>query len=350
MPKGKLGISVWTPVLIDKFADNRPTARLIKDLKDRGLSLAHGPITSGLKSVSDLLAPLYDKIVERSRTASFSQADETRYYVYGDTEGTTNGSKKHPHRWWLWVLLTLETVVYVIDPSRSSKVPLAHFADRVSIAIVDRDSSYKYAAARIVGFTLAFCWAHTRRDFVRVFIKHPGMKPWVALWIARIRTLYRLGKTPENRIKNRAALLEHLDFMKKEAENDLCLSEPVPLSARKAIKSLLRHWDGLTLFLDPPEIPLDNNASERALRSQVMGRKNFGGAGSLWSAHLAAWISTIFTTWTKNGINIRTALFDYLTVCATLGKAPDDLSPWLPWSMDPDRKAVLSRPQPDNTS
>ena len=114
VPKGKLGISVWTTVLIDKFAYNRPTARLIKDLKDRGLSLAHGTITSGLKSFSDLFAPLYDKIVERSRTASFSQADETRYYVYGDTEGKTNGSKKHPHRWWLWVLLTLETVVYIL--------------------------------------------------------------------------------------------------------------------------------------------------------------------------------------------------------------------------------------------
>ncbi|WP_420843718.1 IS66 family transposase [Leptospirillum ferriphilum] len=26
------------------------------------------------------------------------------------------------------------------------------------------------------------------------------------------------------------------------------------------------HWDGLTLFLDRPEIPLDNNATERHLR------------------------------------------------------------------------------------
>ena len=85
--------------------------------------------------------------MERSRTASFSRVDERRYYVYGDTEGTTNGSKKHSHRWWLWGLLTLETVVYVIDPSRPSKVPLAPFAGQVSTAIVNRDSSYKYAAS-----------------------------------------------------------------------------------------------------------------------------------------------------------------------------------------------------------
>ena len=139
MPKGKLGISVRTPILIDKFADNRPTAQLIKDLKDRGVSLAPGTITSGLTSVSDLFPPLYDKIVERSRTASFSRVDERRYYVYGDTEGTTNGSKTHPHRWWLWVLLTLETVIDVIDPSLSSKVPLTDFTDRVFTPFVDHD-------------------------------------------------------------------------------------------------------------------------------------------------------------------------------------------------------------------
>lgn len=348
VPRGKFGISVWVTVLIDKFDSSRPTARLLKDLKDRGLSLSQGTITDGLKHISGCFRPLYEKIVDRSRTASFSQADETRYYVFGDTEGQTNNSKTSPHRWWLWIILTLDTVVYVIDPSRSSKVPLAHFADRACTLLTDRFSAYKYAAARIVGLALAFCWAHVRRDFIRILIKHPSMRPWVAAWISRIRKLYRLGKKPEDRIKNRDTLVSHLAFMKQEAEKDLHQSLPPP--ARKAVKSLLRHWDGLTLFLDRPEVPLDNNATERDLRRQVVGRKNFHGAGSLWSANLAAWIYTILGTWSKNGINIRTALTDYLTVCAALGKVPDDLSPWLPWSMDSDRKAILSRPPSDDTS
>jgi len=92
VPRGKFGISVWVTVLIDKFDSSRPTARLLKDLKDRGLSLSQGTITDGLKHISDRFKPLYEKIVDRSRTASFSQADETRYYVFGDTEGKTNGS------------------------------------------------------------------------------------------------------------------------------------------------------------------------------------------------------------------------------------------------------------------
>ena len=108
------------------------------------------------------------------------------------------------------------------------------------------------------------------------------MKPWVATWIGRIRTLYRLGKTSEDRIKNREALLDHRTFTKTEAKSDLRRSEPLPSPAQKAVKRFLHPWDGLPLFLDRPEISLDNKASERVLRSQVTGRKNFGGAGALW--------------------------------------------------------------------
>ena len=349
VPRGKLGISIWTTVLTDKFLYNRPTARLLKDLKDKGLSLAQGTVTDGLKFFSGLFEPVYDEIVKKSRTASFSQADETRTYVYGDKEGQSNTSKKNPNRWWLWVILTVETVVYVVDPSRSAKVPLAHFAQSVCTLVVDRYSAYKYAASRIVGLTLAFCWAHVRRDFVKAFVEYRRMKPWVTSWIGRIRKLYRLGKKPEDRIKNRDALVDLLDLMKREAEKD-ALSPTLPPPCIKAVKSLLAHWEGLTLFLDHPEIPLDNNASERALRLPVSSRKNFRGAGALWSAHLAAWITTLFATWSLHGINIHTALTDYLTTCARLGKVPDDLSPWLPWAMDPDRKAFLSRPRPHDTS
>ena len=96
VPRGKLGISVWVTVLTDKFLYNRPTFRLLKDLKDRALPLAQGTITDGLTSITPLFEPVYEKIVEKSRTASFSQADETRFYVHGDKEGESNNSKNIP--------------------------------------------------------------------------------------------------------------------------------------------------------------------------------------------------------------------------------------------------------------
>lgn len=51
----------------------------------------------------------------------------------------------------------------------------------------------------------------------------------------------------------------------------------------KALNYMLKLWPGLTVFLDNPEVPLDNNAAERALRGVVVGRKNhYGSIGSTY--------------------------------------------------------------------
>ena len=137
--------------------------------------------------------------------------------------------------------------------------------------------------------------------------------------------------------------------MKREAETDV-LSPTLPAPCKKAVKSLINHWDGLTYFIDHPDVPLDNNQSERTFRHAVQGRKNFRGAGSLWSADLFVFLSSLFATWSLHGLNIHTTLTDYLTVCANLGSAPKGLSPWLPWTMEKERKDFLSRPLPPDSS
>ena len=55
-------------------------------------------------------------------------------------------------------------------------------------------------------------------------------------------------------------------------------------------------WDGLTRFLDDPRVPLDNNAAERALRSVVLGRKNFFGTRSKRGAHVASILYSLIGT------------------------------------------------------
>jgi len=49
------------------------------------------------------------------------------------------------------------------------------------------------------------------------------------------------------------------------------------LDPKKIMKSMKEHWKGLTLFVDNPEIPMDNNLAERILRLLVVGRKNYWG-------------------------------------------------------------------------
>lgn len=53
---------------------------------------------------------------------------------------------------------------------------------------------------------------------------------------------------------------------------------------------------------------------------------------------------SLFGTWKIGGLCLRTALIDYLEACARMGGAPSDLTPWLPWSLSPERRTLLSRP------
>jgi len=119
----------------------------------------------------------------------------------------------------------------------------------------------------------------------------------------------------------------------------LSLREP----CRKVLTSLQEHWSGLTLFVDDPRIPMDNNLSERRLRGPALGRKNYYGSGALWSGRLAAMLFSLLATLKLWQINPRLWLRWYLDSCATAGgKAPEDIQPFLPWNLSPQKRGELS--------
>jgi transposase len=109
------------------------------------------------------------------------------------------------------------------------------------------------------------------------------------------------------------------------------------------LESLKNHWDGLTLFFGFPEIPLDNNCAERLLRSPVVGRKNYYGSGTEWSGRFAAMQFSILQTLSIWGIEPRRWLELYLGECAgRRGRAPEDVSSFLPWNLSREVSERLS--------
>ncbi len=71
----------------------------------------------------------------------------------------------------------------------------------------------------------------------------------------------------------------------------------------KAVRYMLKHWAGLTMFLKNARIPLDNNAAERILRGPVVGRKNFYGNRSRRGAKVAAILYSVIETAKLNGVD-----------------------------------------------
>jgi transposase len=341
IPKGLLGISLWVEIFLDKFASQRPTERLLGQWQRLGLDLAPGTVTDGLRRLEPLFQPIMAALRERNRQSVATQADETRWLVFIDQEG------KVGHTWWLWVFGGADTVVYILDPSRSHNVPENHFPKNAcGVLLVDRYGGYK-AMAQVKDGTLvlAFCWAHVRRDFVRVGKGWPELKGWALAWLKRIRELYGLNR---QRLNNPAAaavdaaLRQAVSAFEQQVATELAdpaLREP----CRKVLTSLQEHWPGLTRFVDDARIPMDNNISERRLRGPALGRKNYYGSGAEWSGRLAATLFSILATLKLWQINPRLWLRWFLDSCAAAGgHAPPDIQPFLPWNLSGEKLAELS--------
>ncbi len=339
--KSRLGVSVWVEILLDKFVSQRPTERLLDQWRLLDLDLAAGTVNGGLQRLEPLFTPLYEALIARQQQADYWQGDETRWRVFVDQEG------KIGHQWWLWVFLSADTVVFVLDVSRSRRVPQEHLpqeSEATGVMMVDRLASYK-AMSQVKNGTLvlAYCWAHVRRDFIGVGKAWPELKDWALAWLRRIRDLYRLhserrrAHAPADGSAANPALRPHLDLMHQQAVAE-CAEPTLRQPCRKVLQSLQEHWSGLTRFLDDPRIPLDNNASERQLRGPVVGRKNYYGSGAIWSGRLTAMLFSLFATLEQCQINARPWLTTYLQACANAGgRPPPNIPDWLPWQYRPQK-------------
>jgi transposase len=347
LPKSRYGTSIWIHLLLEKFHLQRPTGRTIEQLRLLGLNLASGTIADGLARIEPMMTPIYEAIRTYQQQSAYFHADETRWRVFVEKAG------KIGHRWWLWLFAGKDSVVFVLDPSRSHDVPQSHFGDDArGVLMVDRYSAYKAMQQVKDGqLMLAFCWVHVRRDFVRVGKGYPELKTWAITWLGRIRELYRLNRerlrhaprTAEFAAAD-AGLREHVASMAAQRDAELS-DEKLREPCRKALVSLTEHWSGLTLFVDDVRIPLDNNYGERLIRNPAVGRKNYYGSGSEWSGRLATMMFSIFATLVLWKINPRTWLEWYFEACAANGgSAASDPASFLPWNLPEARLAELRNP------
>ena len=165
-------------------------------------------------------------------------------------------------------------------------------------------------------------------------------------WVERIGLLYKLDgerrAAPQEKGPEDAALRGHVAEMARQRDLELA-DERIHPARRGPLASLREHWDGLTVFVDHPEAPLDNNTAERALRGPVVLRKNSRGSGAVWAGELAAMLFSIFQTLCLWRLNPRVWLEAYLRACAEAGgKAPAALDEFLPWSMTEQRRREWS--------
>jgi transposase len=341
-PRTNVGNTLWVHLVVQKFLHGVPTNRTLKDLSLYGFSLAEGTVTGGLKVIDGLLEQLQDEIVKRCRVADLWNADETTWHILD--AGKT--------KWWLWLIASDDAVAYILDPSRSKKVPSEFFAGSCGVLMTDRFASYKSLQDAI---RKAWCWVHVRRDIHNVLLGVPKLKKWAKQWLKEIATLFvvthqRFQLWEQN--KTLGAVWKHAQLAVEQQVEKLKWLWETELEKgdlhdeqKKILRSMKRHWDGLTLFVEDPRIPLHNNRAERLLRNAVILRKNSYGSGTHWAGNLAAKLFSIFQTWLINGLDPQALLLDYFNACSkTPGRAPPDVSQFLPWTMSAERKECFALP------
>ena len=331
IPKSIFSNSSWIYFLVMKFLFQIPIHRQLECLNMNGYEGAAGTVIGGFKNLSVYLKALYEKLVEISVGESHWHADETSWFVFEDKPGKAN------HRWWLWTFVSEKVTAFVLDPSRSSKVPDEYFdSNSKGILNVDRYAAYNILKERM---EKALCWYHLRRDFIKAMEGSKALENWAEQWIKEINEVERLN---ENRIEY---VEEEEKYEKAQQELDAKLYEILEkcdlelkeqvLTKRQAtiLNSLKRNWEGYIVFARNPKIPMHNNIAENALRSAALGRKNYYGSQSEWSGDLAAYCMSIFQTVDKHKLNVFAYMEYYFDSCAKLGEVPKELNDFLPWNI-----------------
>ena len=344
IPKGLLAVSFWVQVLLKKFEFQQPLQRTVRELRAHELEVSPGTLSGGLEKIQEMVQPLAGQFVLQSRQGTHWQMDETRWPMFCLPEG------KAQQKWWFWVVVSAEVTAFLLEPTRSGQVPQDFFAKGTEgILNVDRYAGYFALLGPDWRIGLAYCWSHQRRDFINLGQGCPRWQAWAGEWVEGINQLFATnGQRRKAWFKGPSEQLGPLDqevrrevqqigerFERQMASGQLAVEQ------EKILQSMRRHWQGLCVFVDHPQVPMDNNAAERANRVLAVARKNFYGSASQWSGELASACFTILATLRQHEICPRRYFQGYLEACARQGgRAPKDLEEFLPWKWSAQKRAA----------
>lgn len=311
-------------VALSKYCDLLPMHRYVSMAGRGGVKgLAGHSLIELTHGLSDFLYPVYMLLKESILKARVVHADETPHRML-------EGSEKKS--WFLWGFSTKDASYFECHDTRSGDIA-SDFLNRADCEFLVSDVYSGYGKAiRITNeyrlsqkkkiIQNANCNAHARRYFFKAL---QSKYSEASFYLDQYHEIYKLnGSTHE---KPPPIIQEYRDKMRSlfEAMKSKAIEEIVSYPAKgqygKALGYFLENFEGLTLFLKDPEVPIDNNPQERLLRSPVVGRKTWYGTHSQRGSKTAAILFSLVESCKLIGVNPR-EYFTRLTTDMLAGKKP----------------------------
>jgi len=310
-------------VALSKFCDLIPIQRYVAMADRAGIfELPANSLIDTTHAYADFVSGAYRLLKTRVMSHTHLSADETPHRML---EGS---SKKN---WFLWGFSTPDTCYLECRDTRSGDVASQFLTQsQCEVLISDVYSGYRKAIreANVIRSTEgrpqirnAYCNAHARRYFFKAYPQYPEAQ----FYLDHYHEIYRTeasaqGKPPPMILEARAQMRDRFELMKAKALEELP-SYPRNGKYGKALRYLIEHIEGLTLFLEDAKVPIDNNRQERLLRSHVVGRKCWYGTHSEQGALTAAILFSLVETCKLNQVNPR-EYFKHLTEDLLSGSKP----------------------------
>jgi transposase len=310
--KGLAGPSLLAHVITAKYAEHKPLYRQEDELARHGVFVRRSTLWDWMRGSAACLVPLYDLLVRWALASHVLGTDDTPVKVLDPSlEHTRTG------RFWAYVGDNRHRcTVYDYTSNRSRDGPQTFLKDFQGVLQADAfggyDGIYWESQGAIVE---AGCCAHARRKFydARETSPQPAHEG-----LAYFQRLYEIedeaaNLSDDDRLAVRRArsvpILEDLAVWLREQLVIVLPKSPIA----GAIKYCLRHWDALTRFTTDGAIPIDNNRTERTLKDQALGRRNWIFLGSDNGGQTAAVLYSFVASAKRNHLDPQAYLTDVLT-------------------------------------
>ena len=346
-PKGLLhgspvSSTLAAAIMNGKYVNAVPLYRLEKEFERYGLSITRQNMANWMIRLSEeYLSVLYGYLHKLLYDYHVIQADETTCLVNRD--GRAAGAKSY-----MWVYRTgylytdKQIVLYEYQKTRNAAHPRKFLSGFKGICVTDGYQVYRTIEKEREDLTIAGCWVHTRRKFNDALEQIPKkeQKNTIGyLVMKQIQAIYaEEGKlknlSSEERLKQREVvikpLVDALFLYLKQNEPRIQAKGKM----REAFNYALNQEKYLKVFLTDGDVPMDNNASERAIRGFTVGRKNWQMIDTINGANASAVIYSIAETAKANNLKPY-EYFEHLL--SEIPKHMDDhdlkfMEDLLPWS------------------